>query len=90
MTLNFNTQPYFDDFDENKNFHKILFKPGVAVQARELTQIQSILQDQIGKVGKFVLSDGSKVTGGRYFVDTNALSLKLLLDDNLEIGRAHV
>ena len=77
MTLNFNTQPYFDDFDDNKNYHKILFKPGVAVQARELTQIQSILQDQIGKFGKFVLSDGSKVTGGRYFIDTNTLSLKL-------------
>ncbi len=77
MSLNFNTQPYYDDFDENKNFHKILFKPGVAVQARELTQAQSILQDQIGKFGKFVLSDGSNVTGGQYSIDTNAKSLKL-------------
>lgn len=77
MALNFNTQPYYDDFSEGKNFHKILFKPGYSVQARELTQIQSILQDQIGKFGKFVLSDGSKVTGGRYFIDTNAKSLKL-------------
>ena len=48
MALNFNTQPYHDDFDEDKNFHKILFKPGVSVQARELTQVQSILQDQTG------------------------------------------
>lgn len=77
MALNFNTQPYYDDFSEDKNFHKILFKPGFSVQARELTQIQSILQDQISKFGKFVLSDGSKVTGGRYFIDTNAKSLKL-------------
>lgn len=77
MTLQFNTQPYYDDFDENKNFHRILFKPGVSVQARELTQSQSILQDQIGKLGKFVLSDGSKVTDGRYFIDTNTKSLKL-------------
>jgi hypothetical protein len=77
MSLNFNTQPYYDDFDEDKNFHKILFKPGVAVQARELTQAQSILQDQIGKFGKFVLSDGSNVTGGQYYIDTNAKSLKL-------------
>ena len=78
MALNFNTQPYHDDFNEDKNFHRILFKPGVSVQARELTQIQSILQDQIGKFGKFVLSDGSKVSGGRYFIDTNAKSLKLI------------
>jgi hypothetical protein len=83
MALNFNTQPYYDDFNDNKNFHKILFKPGVSVQARELTQLQSILQDQIGKFGKFVLSDGSKVTGGRYFIDTNVKYLKLAVTSNL-------
>jgi hypothetical protein len=83
MALNFNTQPYYDDFNDNKNFHKILFKPGVSVQARELTQVQSILQDQIGKFGKFVLSDGSKVTGGRYFIDTNVKYLKLANSDTL-------
>ena len=75
--LNFNTQPYYDDFNEDKNFHRILFKPGVAVQARELTQAQSILQDQIGKFGKFVLSDGSNVSGGKYIIDTNVKSLDL-------------
>ena len=47
MTLNFNVSPYYDDFDPTKNFHRILFKPGVAVQARELTQAQTILQNQI-------------------------------------------
>jgi hypothetical protein len=78
MSLNFNTQPYYDDFNEDKNFHKILFKPGVAVQARELTQAQSILQDQIGKFGKFVLADGSNVTGGQYYIDNNAKSLNLV------------
>ena len=46
MALNINTSPYFDDFDEAKNYNKILFKPGVAVQARELTQLQSILMNQ--------------------------------------------
>jgi hypothetical protein len=75
--LNFNTNPYYDDFNEDKNFHRILFKPGVAVQARELSQLQTILQDQIGKFGKFVLSDGSKVSGGKYSTDTNAKSLDL-------------
>ena len=75
--LNFNTQPYYDDFNEDKNFHRILFKPGVAVQARELTQAQSILQDQIGKFGKFVLSDGSNVSGGKYSLNSNAKSLNL-------------
>lgn len=75
--LNFNTQPYYDDFNEDKNFHRILFKPGTAVQARELTQAQSILQDQIGKFGKFVLSDGSNVSGGKFSLNSNAKSLNL-------------
>jgi hypothetical protein len=34
MALNFNVDPYYDDFDPQKNFHRILFKPGFAVQAR--------------------------------------------------------
>lgn len=81
--LNFNTKPYYDDFNEDKNFHRILFKPGVAVQARELTQAQSILQDQIGKFGKFVLSDGSIVSGGKYSLDTNVRSLNLQNTGNI-------
>ena len=44
---NLNTNPYYDDFSQSKNFHKVLFKPGFPVQARELTTIQSILQNQI-------------------------------------------
>ena len=39
-----NVAPYYDDFKEDKNFHRVLFRPGFAVQARELTQLQSILQ----------------------------------------------
>lgn len=77
MARTFNANPYYDDFDENKNFHRILFKPGVAVQARELTQSQTILQDQISKFGNFIFRDGSKVSGANIFVDTNVKSIKL-------------
>ena len=61
---NLNVAPYFDDFDRTDNYCKILFKPGLPVQARELTGIQSILQDQIEKFGSHVFKDGSSVTGG--------------------------
>ena len=44
---NLNVSPYFDDFDVNKNFYKVLFKPGYPIQARELTTLQSILQNQV-------------------------------------------
>lgn len=77
MALNFNVDPYYDDFDDTKNFHRILFKPGFAVQARELTQAQTILQDQISKFGAGIYVDGSKVTGGNIFVDANIITCKL-------------
>jgi len=67
MAIDFNTTPYYDDFDEDKNFHRILFRPGRAVQARELTQSQTILQDQVTKFGDHIFKDGSKVSGAELF-----------------------
>ena len=64
MTKNLNINPYYDDFDEAKNFHQILFRPGYSVQARELTQIQSILKNQIAKFGNHVFQHGSVVIPG--------------------------
>jgi len=69
MAINLNSDPYFDDFDGTKNFHQILFKPGVAVQARELTQIQSILRDQIAKFGNHIFKHGSVVIPGNSYAD---------------------
>ena len=65
MTIetNLNQSPFFDDFDETKNFHRVLFRPGYAVQARELTQIQSILQNQIERFGVDVYKDGTVIDG---------------------------
>ena len=63
MALNLNTSPYFDDFDGDKNYNRILFKPGVAVQARELTQLQTALSDQLSQLGSFTLKDGAIVSG---------------------------
>ena len=64
----FNTAPYFDDFDENKKFLKILFRPGYAVQTRELNQAQTILQDQVSKFGKHIFKEGSVVIPGELSV----------------------
>ena len=46
-----NVSPYYDDYDESKDYHRVLFKPAVALQARELTQAQTILQTQIERFG---------------------------------------
>lgn len=59
--------PYYDDFNEEKNFYRILFRPGYAVQARELTQLQTILQNQIERFGRHIFENGSMVIGGEVF-----------------------
>jgi hypothetical protein len=61
---NLNVSPYFDDFNANNDYHKVLFKPGVPVQARELTTLQSILQNQIEKFGNHFFKEGAKVIPG--------------------------
>lgn len=75
--MDFNQSPYFDDFDEDKQFYKVLFKPGVAVQTREMNQMQSILQNQITKFGNHVFKDGSMVIPGQVNYNSRANYVKI-------------
>jgi hypothetical protein len=68
---NLNVSPYFDDFDANNDYYRVLFKPGYPVQARELTTLQSVLQNQIEKFGQHFFKEGSKVIPGN--IGYNAL-----------------
>jgi len=61
---NLNVAPYYDDFDTDKNFYKVLFRPGYSIQARELTQLQSLLQNQIEQFGKYAFKQGELVIPG--------------------------
>lgn len=80
LETNLNQSPYFDDYSEEKNFHRILFRPGYAVQARELTQIQSILQNQIERFGDEFLDNGTIINGCS--VDPEKWSFVKLKDRN--------
>ena len=81
-----NVAPYYDDFKEDKNFHRILFRPGFAVQgSRELTQLQSILQNQIERFGNHVFQEGTLVIPGlmvylltKHMTQLNYLQIHLL------------
>ena len=77
MAINFNVDPYYDDFDVTKNYHRILFKPGSSVQARELTQSQTILQNQITSFADAIFAQNTPVTGGKVTVNQNVHFLKL-------------
>ena len=77
ISTNLNVDPYYDDFDESKNFHRILFRPGLAVQARELTQVQSILQNQIDRFAEHIFKEGSVIRGCQTLLDKGVLFIKL-------------
>ena len=71
ISTNFNVNPYYDDYDEDKKFLRLLYKPGYAVQARELTQAQTLLQKQVERFGNHIFKNGSIVTGGQVFLHTD-------------------
>ena len=73
----FNVSPYFDDYTEDKKFHRVMYRPAFAVQARELTTQQSILQNQIEKLGDHMFKHGSMVIPGETTYDLNHFSIKL-------------
>ena len=72
-----NVAPYYDDFDTTDNFHRVLFRPGFAVQARELTQLQSILQNQIERHGQNVFKDGTVIIPGQVSISDAYTSIQL-------------
>ena len=74
---NLNISPYYDDFDSEKNFYKVLFRPGYPVQARELTTLQSILQNQVESFGSHIFKEGSVVLPGNIAFDGQFYSVKL-------------
>ena len=77
QNTNLNISPYYDDFDKFNNFYKVLFRPGFPVQARELTTMQSILQNQIESVGTHLFKEGAMVIPGQIGYDTKAQAVIL-------------
>ena len=79
---NLNVSPYFDDFDPANDYYRVLFKPGYPVQARELTGLQSMLQNQIEKFGQHFFKEGSKVIPGN--TSYTDLYYAIQLDNNFQ------
>ena len=71
--------PHFDDFSSDKNYLRILFRPGRSVQVRELNQLQSNVQDQIDKFGRHVFKDGDRVLDGYTTYDSTIQSIGVTL-----------
>ena len=77
-TKDFNTSPYYDDYDSSKGYHRVLFKPSFAVQARELTQLQTILQNQIKYTSD--ANNGKALIPGELILNTDMPYVALTTD----------
>ena len=77
QNTNLNIAPYFDDFDKDKNFYRVLFRPGYPIQARELTTLQSILQNQIESIGQHFFKEGAMVIPGQVGYDLSVQAIIL-------------
>ena len=75
QNTNLNVTPYYDDFDKDKNFYRVLFRPGFPIQARELSTMQSVLQNQVESIGTHLFKDGAMVIPGQvgYDLDVQAV-----------------
>lgn len=82
---NLNRRPYWDDWNPEKRFSRILFRPlPIKVQTRELNQLQTIMQDQIEKIGNHLFKDGSMVIPGGLTITNSSVSMKFVLAGGTE------
>jgi hypothetical protein len=71
LSTDLNVTPYYDDYEDKKEYYRILYKPGFAVQGRELTQMQTILQKQITRFGRHIFQEGTIVLPGNFQLFAN-------------------
>lgn len=83
QNTNLNISPYHDDFDPEKNYHRVLWKPEYPVQARELNTTQSILQNQIEQFANHIFKEGSVVIPGQLNYNNQLFCVKI---DNEYLG----
>lgn len=77
FTSNTFLNTYKDDYRDSDNYHRILFNSGKALQAREITQLQTIIQSEIARFGRNIFKEGAAVNPGGLIVDNNYEFIKL-------------
>jgi len=83
LTTNAFRTTYEDDFADSSGYHKILFNAGRALQARELTQLQTILQNQIQRFGDNIFKEGAVVKPGGANINPKYEFIKLDTSTNV-------
>ena len=68
---------YKDDYADSASYHRILFNSGRALQARELTQLQTIIQKEIERLGRNIFKEGASVLPGGQTINTRYEFVKI-------------
>ena len=84
INTDLSSTPYWDDYNEDKQYYKTLFVPKRAVQVREVNQIQTAQQEQVRRHADHVFKDGSVVSGCNitYDIDVNFVRVRTWNNDN--------
>jgi len=74
---------YKDDYKDSDNYSRILFNAGRALQARELTQLQTIIQSEIKRFADNIFQkDGVPVSDGGVSINNSYAFIKISNDQN--------
>ena len=68
---------YKDDYADSDNYHRILFNSGRALQAPELTQMQTIIQNEIARFARNIFLEGAVVAPGGITLNNSYEYIKL-------------
>jgi len=62
---------YNDDYADSDNYHQILFNTGRSLQARELTQMQTLIYRELSRFGSNIFKEGAVVNGSGLSVNAD-------------------
>lgn len=77
---------YKDDYRDSDNYYRILFNSGRTLQARELTQMQTIIQKEIGRFARNIFNEGAVVNPGGVTINKTIEYIKLDKGSTLPAG----
>jgi len=81
---------FYDRFDPNSTAWKsVLFKPGVALQAAELNEIQSVLRGELEQLGQTIYEQSAPIAGLDAVVDLDALTVSITAGKLYALGMIH-
>jgi len=70
-------ETYRDFYEDGDNYHRVLFNSGRALQARELNEAQTIIQEEIARFGRNIFREGALVKPGGSTIDNSLEYIRL-------------